>query len=212
MNCPRCGAPIQPNFVRCAQCGLELQRPPMQQMYQQPYPPHKKPNPAPLIISLSAIALVVIILIVVFVNPFKSKPADNITVEDTGNNTSESTVGGAELSERVVFEYEGIKITVTGWKEGGLFGPELLLLIENDSDQDITVQCRDSSINGYVVDSVMSDDVPIGKKSNTSITFYSSDLENNGITDIEEIEFRFHIFNQDTWDTIVDSDIIKITF
>jgi hypothetical protein len=61
-----------------------------------------------------------------------------------------------------------------------------------------------------MVNGLMSCDVLPMKKANTSLMFFSSDLEDNGITDLENVELKFHIFNKDTWDTIIDSDVVTL--
>lgn len=116
-------------------------------------------------------------------------------------------------SGNVVVDYNNIKIVEKGLSKADSFwGPGVILYIENNSDQDITVQVRDVSINGFMVDSMMSQDVVIGKKAVTDIQFISTDLEKNGITEINDVEFSFHIFNWDTFDTIYDSDVIKLSY
>ena len=49
-----------------------------------------------------------------------------------------------------------------------------------------------------------------GKKSIDDITIFSSDLEENGIESIEDVELKFHIYDANTYSTITDSD--PITF
>ncbi len=122
-------------------------------------------------------------------------PADeNITIEET-----------------IVFEQDGIKITANSFdNSNSLFGPEIKFLIENDSERNITVQARNVSINGYMVDSSMSADVMPQKKNNDSLTFMESSLEQCGIEKIAEIEFSFHIFDSDSWDDIINSDMITL--
>jgi hypothetical protein len=115
------------------------------------------------------------------------------------------------IEEQVVFDQEGIKITIKSLDiESSFFGPELKVLIENNNAIDITVQVRKASINDIMVDAMFSSDVATGKKINDEITFMSSELEDAGITTIKEIEFSFHIFDTDSWDTIIDSDMIHI--
>lgn len=112
-------------------------------------------------------------------------------------------------STQVLLEYDGIKITFTGMGSDYL-GPKIKLRIENDSDQPITVQQRDMSINGAMIDGILSEDVRPGKISNTDISILSPYLEENDITTITDIELSFHIFHSDTWDTILDSDTVTI--
>ena len=40
------------------------------------------------------------------------------------------------------------------------------------------------------------------------VTIFSSDLEENGIETIEEVELKFHIYDADSYSTITDSDAI----
>jgi len=111
--------------------------------------------------------------------------------------------------------YEGndIKITTKGLaKDSSLLGSGLLLYIENNSEQPITVQARDLSVNGFVIDGMLSKDVMPGKKANTELTLPDYELESNGVTAISDLEFSFHIFNANSWDTITDTDTIALKF
>ena len=113
----------------------------------------------------------------------------------------------------ILVDENGIKIINKGLsKDSSFLGPEILLYIENDYDSDIVVQVRDVSVNGFMVDAMMSEEVLIGKKSFSAVTFLSSDLEKNGIKDIEEVELYFTIINNNTYETIYDSDIFTLKF
>lgn len=116
-------------------------------------------------------------------------------------------------SGEVFYDKDGIKIIGKGLSnDDSIFGPGLILYIENNSDTDFTVQVRDTSVNGFMIDTIFSQDVVAGKKAITAITFFSSDLEENEITTINSIETSFHVFNMESWDTIVDTDPITINF
>ena len=70
------------------------------------------------------------------------------------------------LEEQVVFDQEGITITVKGLDlEDSFFGPEISVLIENNYDKDITVQIRNISINDVMVDAFFSSDCSSWEKS-----------------------------------------------
>lgn len=113
----------------------------------------------------------------------------------------------------ILYQDNGIKIVAKGLSTNdSYFGPGLVLYIENNSNTDFTVQVRDVSVNGFMVSTSMSQDVILGKKAIDSVTFLNSSLEENDITDIENIEISFHIFNMNTWDTIVDTKPIIINF
>lgn len=114
---------------------------------------------------------------------------------------------------KVVFNQDGIKITCLGFDYYGSFlGPTLKLKVENNGKENITVQVRDESINGYMLKGSCSIDVSPGKVAIDEILWLSSHFEEIGITKVDNIEFYFHIFNWDTFNTIVDSETISLNF
>lgn len=110
--------------------------------------------------------------------------------------------GVVKITENgVTKDYEGIHIN---------------LLIENDTEKSMTVQVRDTSINGFMVEPIFSSDIAPGKKINDSIDFYNSYLERAGFNSVGtltgEIEFRFHLFDFNDIFKNYDTDIVKIEF
>lgn len=133
------------------------------------------------------------------------------TTADKNNETSVTTTEekGTTIEEQVLVDQDDVKITAKSMSSS-LFGPELKILIENDSDTDLIIQTRNASVNGYMVDTMISEEVAAGKKSNTSITFSAQALSECGITTFTEMEFYFHVFTQDDWETYFDSDVINV--
>ena len=103
-----------------------------------------------------------------------------------------------------------MKITAKSLDEDSLFGPELKLLLENNSGKDLTFQCRNASVNGYMIEPMMSVDVVDGKKANDSLIFMKSDLDACGIDMIADMEFSFHIFDTNEWEDYLDTDVIPL--
>ena len=135
---------------------------------------------------------------------------DAITVETSAAATYTQTI---DDSGEVFYDSDGIKIVGKGFSsDDSIFGPGLIIYIENNSDTDRTVQVRDTSVNGFMIDTVMSQDVVAGKKAITAVTFLSSSLEENSITDITSVETSFHIFDTEDWSNEIDTDPITINF
>ncbi len=63
-----------------------------------------------------------------------------------------------------------------------------------------------------MVDPIFSCDIVAGKKAYDTITFLESELKDNGITDITELEIKFHIFDSDSWSSSHDTDAVTVTF
>lgn len=115
-------------------------------------------------------------------------------------------------SSSVILDSQGVKITAKGITEDEDLGPQLKLLIENNSGKDLEIQCRDAAVNDFMVETTISAVVLNGKKANDKIIFDKASLEENGIKDISKIEFSFHIFEKGKFDTTyLDSKPIIIT-
>lgn len=138
-----------------------------------------------------------------------SNTGDTQQVEQTEKN-EEPEKTEVTISEAVLVDEAGVKITAKRLETDGIFGPEIKLLIENDSGKDLTFQCRNASVNGYMVETMMSVDVVNGKKANDGLTFMESDLEACGIDAIADMEFAFHIFDMAEWETYLNTNAIQI--
>ena len=55
-------------------------------------------------------------------------------------------------------------------------------------------------------------DVMPGKHAIDAVTFMSSDLEKNEIERITELDFKLHIFDEESWQDIVTTDTITLNF
>lgn len=135
------------------------------------------------------------------------------TTTTTKATTTTTTTTAEEPKDQVLFDNNGIKITFTGMDyTSSIFGPEIKVLIENSTSTNYTVQVRDFSANGFMVDTTMSADVNAGKKANDSIGINSWSLEENSISedDMQTFEFSFHIFNSDDWSDGFDTETIII--
>lgn len=143
---------------------------------------------------------------------------DKIPANTNPNSTNSSattlssdTSGEASIEEQVIYDADGIRVTAISLENDIIWGPSVKVLVENNSDKNITLQTRNSSINGLMVETMFSCDVAVGKKANDSITFMSSELEAANITTIVSIEFSLYIFDSDTWDDIAESAAITLT-
>lgn len=139
---------------------------------------------------------------------------DENEMNSIGEGSSASVKSGSltvSIEEYVVFEDGGIRITAKGWTPKSLLlGPGIKFLIENNSNKAITVHSRNSTVNGYMVDTTLSSTVAAGKKANDTMYFSQTDLDYAGITTIADIEFTFHFVDPDSWDTVMDSEIVRI--
>ncbi len=114
------------------------------------------------------------------------------------------------VKEQVLMDQDGVKVTLLSIGFDGWWGPELSLLIENNTSKSVTVQAMSMSVNGAMIDGFFSCDVAAGKKANDVITLSETELEMAGIYVITDIEFYFNVYDSDSWDTLFDTDTITI--
>lgn len=113
----------------------------------------------------------------------------------------------------VALDKNKIKVVVQKLNDTtSIWGAELNVYVENNSDKYITIQVDNVSLNGFMMNPIFSCDVDPGKKAVDTITFLSSDLEDNNITKFESLELSFHIFNSVNYNKIYDSKIVKVAF
>ncbi len=108
-----------------------------------------------------------------------------------------------------LYDSEGIKIIGKYVDENTFWGSSVLLYIENNTDKKISISCDNVSVNGYMISSLFYSTVYQNKYALDDISLLSSDLEANGITDINEIELKFKIIDSETYNTITETDSIK---
>lgn len=114
------------------------------------------------------------------------------------------------IEETVLYDADGVTVTATGYTEGWL-GPEISVLVENNTDQNLLITTGDLSVNGYMMSyTSLYANVSAGKKSNETITLTTSQLEQAGITTIAELQFYIQVQDAETWDELAVSELISL--
>lgn len=109
-----------------------------------------------------------------------------------------------------LYNANGIRIVGKTVDENSFWGTAILLYCENNSGKNIGISVEEMSINGFMMNPLFSTTIYDGKMSIDDITILSTDLEENGIESIEDVELNFHIYDAESYDTIADAE--KITF
>jgi uncharacterized protein YacL (UPF0231 family) len=110
-----------------------------------------------------------------------------------------------------LYNENGIVIVGKYVDEDSFWGAGILLYMENNSGQNVEIQCDNLSINGYMVMPLFSSTVNNGRMAIDSIDILSSDLEENDITSVEDVELTFQIINPDTYATIAETEAITFS-
>ena len=119
---------------------------------------------------------------------------DQVSIETTQEETQDVV---EEIAGQEVYNENDIRISYTGIEYDDIYGVTVKLKIENGSDKHIIVQPDNSSINGIMVDAIMSQDVLAGKVANGELKIFNSYLEDNNITKVENVETTLLILDEE---------------
>lgn len=118
---------------------------------------------------------------------------------DKNTNTVVLSSSSATQNGTVLYDANGVKISYTGINSDEYGNVKVKLYIENSSSKKYTVQARNTSINGTMIDPIFSCDIMPGKNAYDGFSFYESQLSAKNITAINSIEGNFIIVNSDNW-------------
>lgn len=105
----------------------------------------------------------------------------------------------AQPEDVVLIDNENVSVILTGYEEDEIWGYTANLFLVNKTDKNVMFSADDASINGYMVTTLFASTVSAGKCEFTSISWSDSELEENGITEIEEIEMNLKAYDSDDW-------------
>lgn len=108
---------------------------------------------------------------------------------------------------KVLYEEDGVRIIGKYVETGGLFGASVYLLIENGTDKNLTIDVDEMSVNGFMIEPLFYETVYAGKYAMDDITIFSSDLEENGIDTIRNVELVFRIIDENYTTVAISSPV-----
>ena len=140
------------------------------------------------------------------------------TVSPSSEDSSDSPVtadepvvsGDITIDEQILVDQNDIVITAAEYVSDSIWGDGVKVLLENNSDRDVTVSCNALIVNDYMITDLFVSQIAAGKKANDTIYLSSSELEAAGIDTVGKIEIYFHVYDSSSYDNIFDSDCVTI--
>ena len=105
---------------------------------------------------------------------------------------------------------DGLRIVGKYVDEDSFWGAGILLYL-NNTGKTISVTCSDVSINGFMINPIFASTLYDGKMAVDELTIFSSDLEENNITSVDEVELKFSVMDNDTYQSLFKTDSISFT-
>lgn len=134
--------------------------------------------------------------------------------EEASDEEEETTTTEASrevtIEEQVLVDQDDIVITAKEYVSDSIWGDGIKLNIQNNSSRNITVGCTALIVNNYMITDLFAADVAAGMQANETLYLSSSELRAAGIDNVGKIEIYFHVYDEDTWDNIFDTDCVTI--
>ena len=121
------------------------------------------------------------------------------TADSNAAKKPEKSETKTSITEQVLFDVDGIKVTAKEYDYDSIWGEGVKLLVENNSEKDVTIGCEALIVNNYMISDLFSCSVAAGKKANDTLHFSSSDLKAAGIAPVGQIEVYFYFSNPSTY-------------
>lgn len=104
-----------------------------------------------------------------------------------------------EFEEIVIVDDENCCFKITGVDEDNIWGYTWNVYAENKTDKTLMFSFDDVAVNGYMCDPFWATEVSAGMKSNSEISWFTNEFEENGITGVENVVFTLRVFDSDDW-------------
>lgn len=122
--------------------------------------------------------------------------------DDQITETKRTVSSNVTVDEAVVYDENGVTITIKGIEDNG-YCLEIKALVENNSGQDIVLSCDTCIVNGITIRSGMYITVKDGKKINDTFGIYKDAMDLAGITDIATIStYGAQILDPETYNRL----------
>ena len=136
---------------------------------------------------------------------------DRVTFLDSDTVTVRTPAAGAyrdrfdSLGEEL-FNENGVRIVSGGFdRDASVFGPGLVLFMENATGRAVTVQAKDVLIDLSAADVIFSEDISAGRRSAAVMVFAGASLE-----EMQEVSFCLRVLDRDQRTVLFDTDPLTI--
>lgn len=140
---------------------------------------------------------------------FRVYDSDDWSAEDVADETVHIYPYGEENAVRferkvtdsdiVLVDNDDVTVIVTGFETDDSWSYIADLFLVNKTDRNLVFSSEDDSVNGYMIDPYWAEEVYAGKCAFDMMAWDLDDFEENGIDEVEEIEFALRVYDSDDW-------------
>ncbi len=122
-----------------------------------------------------------------------------VNVYPYGEDKATKYVREAQSSDNVLVDNEYVTVISTGYGHDEILGYTANLFLVNKTDKNLMFSADEVSVNGYMLDPLYAELIPGDKCSFSFMSWFDDELEDNSISEVEEIEFLLSVYDDDDW-------------
>lgn len=124
---------------------------------------------------------------------------ETVHIYPYGEDKATVFVREAQANDNVIIDNDYVTVIVTGYEDDPIWGYTVNLFLLNKTDKEVMFCVDEASVNGYMADPIYATKVVGGKCAFSAISWSDTTFEDNNITEVEEIEFKFRAYDNDNW-------------
>ena len=125
---------------------------------------------------------------------------ETVHIYPFGEDKAVQVVRQPQESDKVLVDNEYVTAIVTGYEQDEIWGYTVKLFLVNKTDKALMFSVSDASVNGFMADPLFAETVSADMCTFSSMIWSDIDLEENNITEIEQIEFKLQAYDLEDWD------------
>ena len=132
-------------------------------------------------------------------------------VNERDNPFGEFTLNRAvTIAESMVYDTEQVKISVKSLNFDDSSNPEILFIVENNTDNELSLRALDMQINGFMMTGVFDSRIPAQSQKTVALKVDYDELVASGVETIQYIELNLAIDESQTWSQSITTDRIHV--
>lgn len=134
-------------------------------------------------------------------NDWEADPVafETVHVYPYGEDKAVKFIREPQDSDNIIIDNEYVTAIVTGYEEDEIFGYSVNMFLINKTDKNVMFSANEVSVNGFMADPYYASSVSAGNCKFSSMSWSDTTFEDNNITDVEEIELKMRVYDEDDW-------------
>lgn len=132
---------------------------------------------------------------------------ETVHIYPFGEENATKYVRESQDSDNIIIDNEYVTVTVIGYEKNDVWGYMANLFLQNKTDKKVMFSADEVSINGYMIDPFWAYSVSPDNCAFNPISWNTTDLESNGVSEVNEIQFKLKAYDENGDDVFVDETI-----